>query len=207
MPYVRLVSAHLLTLCSIGAFAGASHARVVRAPKPPPATIPAADAEDVPRTIAVPMPGTSLVRGRSTVVVRAPLDRVRATVLDFGRYAEFMPHYEACRLLGRTSGGGRDVYMRVVALRGAVKLWARIEVARPTMEAGAETYRSRLVDGNVRDLQATWRVSSVDGASTRLEVEIFLRPKLPLPASIVNDENLRGARLAVMAFKTRAEGK
>jgi len=210
MSLARGVFAQILVAAALAAGAAPAHARVVPAPegvKLPPAYIPAADPGDVPSTGSVPIPGSSLVRGRASVRVRAPLAKVRQIILDFGRYPEFMPHYEACRDLGRTPSGGRDVYMRIAALHGAVKMWARIEVGLPAIEEGAETYRSRYVDGNVRDLQATWRVQRIDDASTRLDVEVFLHPKLPLPSSVVNGENVEGAKLAVMAFKARAEGK
>lgn len=207
MRVARPVLAHSVVFTLVALAAGSAHARRIPAPKPPPTTIPALDEGEIPRTIAVPMPGSSLVRGRSSVLVRASLSRVREVVLDFARYPELLPHVEACKMLGLTAAGGRDVYMRVAALRGAVKMWARIEVARPSYDGGVETYRSRLVDGNVDDLSATWRVERIDDTSTRLEVEIFMRPKLPLPASVLNGENLEGARLAVTAFKARAEAK
>jgi ribosome-associated toxin RatA of RatAB toxin-antitoxin module len=210
MPLARGVFAQVLAVAALAASAAPAHARLVPAPdgvKPPPAYIPAADPGDVPTTGTVPIPGSDLVRGRASVTVRAPLARVRQTILDFGHYPEFMPHYEACRDLGRTANGGRDVYMRIAAVHGVVKMWARIEVGQPAVEQGAETYRSRFVEGNVKDLQATWRVQRIDDANTRLDVEVFLHPKLPLPASVVNGENVEGAKLAVLAFKARAEGK
>lgn len=211
MPPVRGVFAHTSAAACLAALVVApAHARVVPAPaedRPPPAYIPAADPGDQARTVPVPIPNSSLVRGRSIVNVHAPLARVREVILDFARYPEFMPHYEACRLLGVTPAGGRDVYMRISAVNGVVKMWARLEVAKPVMEDGAETYRSRYVDGNIKDLQATWSVKRVDDGTTQLAVEVFMHPKLPLPSSVVNGENLEGARKAVLAFKARAEGR
>ncbi|HTN89225.1 MAG TPA: hypothetical protein VL242_36355, partial [Sorangium sp.] len=68
-------------------------------------------------SVAVPIGSTGFTRGRSTAVVKASMERVRATVLSFDRYPEFMPHYKKCRLLGRTPPGGWDVYMEVSALQ------------------------------------------------------------------------------------------
>ncbi|APR77812.1 Hypothetical protein A7982_03159 [Minicystis rosea] len=175
--------------------------------RPPSAYIPAADPGDEPRTSGIPIAGSSLVRGRAVVNVRAPAARVREVILDFAHYPEFMPHYETCRVLGTTKAGGHDVYMRIGAVRGVVKMWARIEVQKPTLEDGAETYRSRFIDGNIKDLQAVWSVKPIDEKTTQLVVEVFMHPKLPLPATVVNGENIEGARTAVMAFKARAEGK
>lgn len=211
MPPVRGVFAHTLAATALAALGAApAHAHVIPAPpdtRPPPAYIPAADTAEVPRTRAVPIPNSSLVRGVATVNVRAPIAKVRAVILDFAHYPEFMPHYEACRVLGVTKAGGRDVYMRIAAVHGVVKMWARIEVAKPIVVDGAETYRSRYVDGNIKDLQATWSVKKIDDATTQLQVEVFMNPKLPLPASVVNHENVDGARSAALAFKARAEGR
>lgn len=156
-------------------------------------------------SMAVPIGSTGFARGRSTVVVKGSLERVRVAVLSFERYPEFMPHYKKCRLLGRTPAGGWDLYMEVSALSGAVTMWARIEMQKPVVEDGVETYSSRFISGNVQDLQATWRLEKIDAQSTRLSLEVFLRPKLPLPKSLLNAENLDGSARAVAAIRARVE--
>ncbi|WP_437736932.1 type II toxin-antitoxin system RatA family toxin [Sorangium sp. So ce1335] len=166
---------------------------------------PAADRAGV-TSVAVPIGSTGFSRGRSTAVVKAPIERVRATVLSFERYPEFMPHYKKCRVLGRTPSGGWDVYMEVSALHGAVTLWARLEIQKAAAAAdGVETYSSRFVSGNVQDLQATWRLEKIDDDTTRLSLDIFLRPKLPLPKSLLNAENLDGSARAIVAVRARIE--
>ncbi|AUX21958.1 hypothetical protein SOCEGT47_024560 [Sorangium cellulosum] len=155
---------------------------------------------------AIPIGGTGYSRGRSTAVVKAPIERVRATVLSFERYPEFMPHYKKCRVLGRTPSGGWDVYMEVSALQGAVTMWARIEIQKPVLADGAETYSSRFISGNVRDLQAVWRLERIDAGSTRVSLEVFLRPKLPLPKRLINAENMEGSARALAALRARVEG-
>jgi ribosome-associated toxin RatA of RatAB toxin-antitoxin module len=139
--------------------------------------------------------------------VRAPVDKVRSVRLDFPHYPEFMPHYEACRLLGRTADGGQDVYMKVGALHGAVTMWARVEVCKPHDEAGMETYDTRFVDGNVRKLESTFRLKRIDDKRTMLEFEVFLHPGIPLPSGIINQQNIDGAKSAVLAYKARSEGR
>ncbi|WP_438001165.1 SRPBCC family protein [Sorangium sp. So ce185] len=165
---------------------------------------PAPDAAGI-ASVAVPIGSTGFSRGRSTAVVKAPLERVRATVLSFERYPEFMPHYKKCRVLGRTPAGGWDIYMEVSALQGAVTMWARIEFQKAALVDGVETYSSRFVAGNVKDLQATWQLEKIDARTTRVSLEVFLRPKLPLPKSLLNAENLDGSARAVAAVRARAE--
>ncbi|MCC6557668.1 MAG: SRPBCC family protein [Polyangiaceae bacterium] len=158
-----------------------------------------------PRTESIPIPGTKLVRGRTTLVVRAPLARVRAAVLDFAHYPEFMPHFTTCRVIGRSPSGGRDVYMEVAALHGAVKMWARLDARKPVTADGVETHEMRKLDGNVEDLHAIWRLRPLDAGRTELSLEIFLQPRIPLPASLLNAENVDGSARGAVAVRARSE--
>src|SRR5690349_19406456 len=82
------------------------------------------DPDPTPERIAIP--GSELVHGRANVVVNAPIGKVRDAVLDFPQYPEFMPHYETCKVLGRTATGARQLYMGIEALHGAVHMWAQV---------------------------------------------------------------------------------
>ena len=158
------------------------------------------------QVVAVPVAGTEYVRGRATVQVDAPLEKVREAVLDFGHYTEFMPFFRGSRVLGRTAAGARDVYMEIEALHGAVRLWVEIEIPRPTIADGLETYESRFVKGNVKELKAIWRLRKIDDAATELSLEVFLLPLIPLPTALVNKGNLAGAGKGVRAIRARVEG-
>jgi ribosome-associated toxin RatA of RatAB toxin-antitoxin module len=172
---------------------------------PPPA--PAAPAlPAAPTSEAVPIAGSELVHGRSTVRVSAPVARVREVVTDFAHYAEFMPHYQSSKLLPRTPAGKRNVYMEIEALNGALKMWAELEVSKPVVDAdGTETLGTRFVKGNVKAFVALWRIHKVDEASTDLSLEVFLDPGLPLPPALVNKENMGGSADGVTAMRTRVE--
>lgn len=169
------------------------------------ATPGAARVIDDPEAVAVPIEGSDLMRGRATLKVKAPIERVRAAVLDFGHYAEFMPHYKASRVLGRTPGGGREVYMQIEALFGAVTMWAQVEFLKPTVVGETETYESRFEKGNVKDFKATWRLAKIDDTTTELSLEVFLNPSIPMPDNLINGENLRGSVKGVKAMRARAE--
>jgi ribosome-associated toxin RatA of RatAB toxin-antitoxin module len=160
--------------------------------------------EDEIEPVAVPIAASDLVRGRATVEVRAPIQAVRDAVLGFSRYPSFMPHYETCKVLGRTASGGRDVYMEISALHGAMNMWVRVEVTKAT-EGDVEVVGAKLVDGNVEDFAATWRLRRLDPSRTELSLEVFLKPRLPLPAAILNEENLKGAVKGAAAMRVRAE--
>ena len=165
---------------------------------------PAAPGDEL-RVVAVPIAGSELVRGRATLRVNAPLEKVREAVLDFGHYAEFMPYFRSSKVLGRTAAGARDVYMEIEALHGAVRLWVEIEIPKPTIAEGVETYESRFVKGNVKDFQATWRLRRIDDDATELSLEVFLDPQLPLPTALVNKGNVGGSFKGVTAIRARIE--
>jgi len=171
--------------------------KVPAAASPAPAVDPVAE--------AVPIAGSDLVRGRAKIVVHAPMSLVRQRILAFNEYAEFMPHYNRSKDLGRGKNGTRNVYMEVYALRGAARMWARMSVAKGQWLNGVETYDVSFIEGNVRDFHAIWRMRQVDPAHTELELEVFLQPKLPLPARLLNRENLEGAVKGVVAMRNRIE--
>lgn len=154
---------------------------------------------------SIPIAGTDLVRGRSTVLVEAPIAVVRGAVLDYATYQDFMPHYAASRVLGRTAGGGHQVYMKWVALHGAMKMWARFDMSSAQKDGNTETYRSKLVEGNVKAAKAIWRLTPVGKTRTKLSLEVFLQPRVPMPSSVLNDENVRGAMKGVAAMRDRCE--
>lgn len=174
---------------------------------PSPTTIaepPAAPGNDV-HVIAIPIAGTELVRGRTTVKIDAPIEKVREVVLDFGHYAEFMPFFRSSKVLGRTAAGARDVYMEIEALHGAVRLWVEMEIPKAIVAEGVETHESRLLKGNVKDFKAIWRLRRIDDAATELSLEVFLEPLLPLPTALVNKGNLAGAVRGMKAVLARIE--
>ena len=176
-------------------------ATIVAPAAPPPPLI-----GDGPQTDSIPVEGTDFVRGRTAVKVRAPIARVRESVLDFAHYAEFMPHYRNAKLLGRTATGARDVYMEIEALHGAVMMWAEVEFPKPTIAEGVETHESHFVKGNVDELKAIWRLRKLDEGTTELSLEIFLQPSIPMPTSLMNSENVSGSLKGVIAMRARIEG-
>jgi ribosome-associated toxin RatA of RatAB toxin-antitoxin module len=152
-----------------------------------------------------PIAGTDLVRGRSTVIVNAPIDLVRKAVLNYDAYAEFMPHYVASKVLGKNPDGGYQVYMKWEALNGAMKMWARFDMSAAKKDGKAETYSSKLIEGNVKAAKAIWRLEPVDDSHTKLTLEVFLHPDAPLPSSLLNHENVQGAAKGVVAMRDHIE--
>lgn len=162
---------------------------------------PVAASEPAPQAEAVPIEGTDMVEGRATMNVAAPIKKVREAVVQFKSYPEFMPHCTGAKVLGRTPNGARDVYLDFEALHGAVKMWARIEVPKPVKDGNVEVIETKFVDGNVKAFRAIWRLRAIDEANTELSFQVFIHPDIPVPTSLLNEENLSGAVKGITATR------
>jgi hypothetical protein len=171
-----------------------------------PAPAPVADHADEPTAGADPVPGSDIARVHATVLVRAPLARVREVIFDCPHYPEFLKDYHKCVDEGPTPGGGHAWRMDIVELGGLIKLWIRAEIGAPTVASGVETYDGRYLEGNVRAFASRWRLEPVPGGDlTRLTLESHMDPKLPLPSSLINGGSVDGIKDAILAIKRRAE--
>jgi ribosome-associated toxin RatA of RatAB toxin-antitoxin module len=165
-------------------------------------------AADAPKVESLPVRGSSLQRVRATVAVSAPVERVRAVVFDFARYPEFMPGYKQAGVIRTTPSGGGLVQLVIEQLGGMVQLRMRVEISPPQIAGAVEAYDGRLVQGNVKAFETRWELEPLGPRRTRLTVESFLDPDLPLvPSSAVNDGAREGLRDAVLALKARSEGR
>jgi Polyketide cyclase / dehydrase and lipid transport len=171
----------------------------------PPATAPAVLRADEPTAGSDPVPGSDIVRARATVLVRAPMARVREVLFDCPRYPEFLHSYKACTDEGPTPRGGRTWRMDLEELGGLIKLWVRVEISPVTVTDGVESFEGHYLAGNVRTFESRWQLEPMPGDFTRLTLESHMDPKLPLPASMINGGSVDGIRDAILAVKRRAE--
>jgi ribosome-associated toxin RatA of RatAB toxin-antitoxin module len=162
------------------------------------------DASGAPTLESFRVEGTGIRRIRATILMDAPIDRVRNVVFDYARYPEFMPIYEKASVLWTTPAGARLVHMQ---LGGIVHLWMRVEIAPPVKSGDVESYEGRLVQGNVKAFRPRWELASM-GDQTRVTVESFMDPDLPLvPTGLINSGARDGVRDAIVALKARVEGR
>ena len=149
---------------------------------------------------------SSIKAGAARVHIKAPASVVRKVVTDYRRYDKFMPRFEKSRVVGR-KGKTTDVYLQVPILKGAAKIWAIVRFGAPEKKNGVEVIRGKLVKGNVKRLDAVWRIQEIDKANTQLNLEMLIVPKLPVPGSLVTDEVAFAADKAVTGSRDRAEKK
>jgi ribosome-associated toxin RatA of RatAB toxin-antitoxin module len=150
-------------------------------------------------------PGTSVQWGRAVAIVDAPIDKVLAVVQDYGRYTEFMPKFEASRVLSQR-GGSALLYAQVSVMKGAATIWAELKI-KPRDVGATRVIEAKMMKGNVDVLQAVWEITPFDDGRTLVAFQIIVDPDLPLPSSLINSENAKTARMTIRALRERVTGK
>jgi ribosome-associated toxin RatA of RatAB toxin-antitoxin module len=142
-----------------------------------------------------PASNSDVEAGCAHITVNAPIDVVRKVVMDYGDYSKFIKRYKnnelqfqmKTKLVGR-EGDKHDVYMEVPVMKGTAKFWGIVRFEPPKTVGTDEVIEGRLVKGNVKRLDARWRLRKIDDNNTRVDVELLIIPKLPLPGSLITGE-------------------
>lgn len=151
----------------------------------------------------VEQPGASVRWGRATGIVEASPDSVWSVVTDYARYAEFLPHFRASRVLSRR-GNAALVYLEAAAIRGTVTIWSQMRIRELAPRGTTRIIEATMMQGNVERMAARWELTPVDGgASSMVTFQFLVDPDLPFPSSIVSDQNRSSARRTVEALRRR----
>jgi len=165
------------------------------------------DAAPVTRNVQrymVKVPNSNREAGAARALAHAPSERLRSVVTDYARYSRTIPQFKNTRVVGR-SGGRTDVYLEVPILGGLSSLWAVVRFEAPEAKGNQHIIRGHLVRGNVKRLDATWRIEKVDEQKSVLSLELLVVPDLPAPTSVVSAELRKAAGKAVNAARIEAE--
>jgi hypothetical protein len=65
--------------------------------------------------------------------------------------------------------------------------------------------RGHLLKGNVKRLDATWRIKKVDTQGSELSLELLIVPDVPAPKSLITSELRKAAGKAVNSARNEAE--
>jgi ribosome-associated toxin RatA of RatAB toxin-antitoxin module len=149
-----------------------------------------------------PHPGIDVQWGRAVGIVDAPADSVMAVLQNYGSYKDFLPNFQASRVLSQR-GSSALVYMQVSVMHGAAKIWVEVKLRELPVQGTTRTIECTMTKGNVDQFKAIWQVTPYDPQRSVVAFQILVDPDLPLPTSFVNDENLKNARKAVRALRTR----
>lgn len=165
----------------------------------------AADAREI-QGYEVKVPNADLNAGAARARVLSNRDTLRAVLTDYAHYSQIITRFEKAKIVGRV-GQQTDVYLEVPILHGATKIWAIIRFDPPKTEGADDVVRGHMVRGNVKRLDAVWRVRKVDETSADLALELLIVPDLhiPTPRSLVLSETRRAAARAVSGARSEAE--
>ena len=152
----------------------------------------------------VKTPYAAINAGAARVNVDAPQEVVRSVVQDYKNYASFMSRFEKSQIVGR-SGDKTDVYLQVPILKGAAKVWAVVRFEPIKQVDGGEIVVGHMIKGNVKRLDATWRLKKLDDSTTQVALELLIVPDMPVPDSLVVPEVRFAAAKAVEGSRDEAE--
>jgi len=152
----------------------------------------------------VKTPYADMNAGAARVNVDAPEELVRSVVLDYKNYANFMTRFEKSQIVGR-SGDKTDVYLQVPILKGAAKVWAVVRFEPIKQVEGGAVLVGHMIKGNVKRLDATWRLKKLDEKTTQVALELLIVPDMPVPDSLVVPEVRFAAAKAVEGSRDEAE--
>jgi ribosome-associated toxin RatA of RatAB toxin-antitoxin module len=165
------------------------------------------DAAPVSRNVerfTVKVPNSRLEAGGARALAHAPSEGLRSVVTDYARYSSIIKQFKNARVVGRSTGH-TDVYLEVPILSGLSTIWAILRFEAPAAQGNQQVIRGRLLKGNVKRLDATWRIEKVDEQKSVLTLELVMVPAFPAPTSVVSTELKKAAGKAVNAARNEAE--
>jgi len=143
----------------------------------------------------------SVRAGRAMAVIDAPFDVVMAAITDYGRYRQFMPHFNRSRVLSRR-GNNALVYLQARVLRGSTTLWAQTRMYARRPRGQTRIIEGRMREGNMEHFVARFEATPIDGGErTFLSFQLLIDPDLPVPASVLSDQNLRNAHRVIVTLR------
>lgn len=137
--------------------------------------------------------------------MRAPLEVVRRVVTDYNRYGQYIDKFEKARIVGK-SPGRTDVYLQVPILRGLAHVWAVVRFGPVEIrEDGTARIVGHMVKGNLKRLDAEWRLKKKGEGTTELDLQLLVIPDLPAPGSVITGEVAYAASKAVQGLRNQSE--
>jgi hypothetical protein len=155
-------------------------------------------------------PGHAERYGHAETLIHAPLASVRRNVLDYGHYTDFLPaRFKASRIIGHQPDRSTDVYIQISVLNGVLALWNVSRFGPPHQASpGIEIVEGRMLPGrgNVDDMDAIWTLRSLGDDWTVLKFDLLLKPGIPAPQSVIDEELRDCAMFAVDKVHDKAQG-
>jgi ribosome-associated toxin RatA of RatAB toxin-antitoxin module len=156
-------------------------------------------------TTAVTRPGVKVRGGKAEILLDAPLKKVMSVVQDYDNYNKFLPFFRVSRTLAKR-GGNAIAYMEAKILNGAHTIWVEVTFRERDSKQTSKVIEGKMNRGNVNLLSLRWKAAAVEGNKTLLSFEFLVDPDLPLPNSVISEQNAVSARRTVRALRKRLYG-
>jgi hypothetical protein len=155
-------------------------------------------------------PGHADRYGHAETLIHAPIASVRRNILDFGHYTDILPaRFTASRIVGHHPDHATDVYVQISVLNGVLALWNVSRFSAPhETSPGVEVIEGRMIPGrgNIDDMHAIWTARALGDDWTVLKFDILMKPGIPAPQSILDEELRDSAMFAVDKIHDKAQG-
>jgi len=161
---------------------------------------PGAEQEPEIKVTLVPLTGRSVKAGRAEGVVDAPMSAVQAVVEDYAGYETFMPKIRASRVLSQR-GDTALVYLQASIARNTITLWAQLKISARNSDPKTRVIDAKMLQGNMDAMTARWELTPVDEGHTLVAFQMLMDPKVPVPASLVSDENENASKKTIRALR------
>ena len=138
-------------------------------------------------------PGKSDRYGHAEGLIDAPIDAVRAKLLDFGRYKDLAgPKFKSVKVVDK-QGQSTDVYFQLPIMKGLVTIWYVTRFPPLRAAGGGDVVEGTFVKGNIKSMHIAFTVRpGTEEKNSVLVCDLILRPNVPAPQSAL-DEELRDA--------------
>jgi len=152
------------------------------------------------KVMGITQPGSSVKAGRAEGIVEGSLEAVRSIVEDYAGYEKFMPHFRASRVLSRR-GSSALVYMQASVAKDTITLWAQLKITPKPNAGQTRVIEAKMVQGNLDAMFARWELTPIDSEHTLVAFQLLMDPKVPLPASLVSNENEKASQKTIRALR------
>jgi hypothetical protein len=138
-------------------------------------------------------PGKGDRYGHAEGLISAPLDAVRAKLLDFNHYKELAgPKFKTVKVVDK-QGPNTDVYFQLPIMKGIVTISYVTRFAPARQASGGDVIEGTFVKGNIKGMHIAFTVRpGSDDKNAIVVCDLLLQLNVPAPQGAV-DEELRDA--------------
>jgi ribosome-associated toxin RatA of RatAB toxin-antitoxin module len=146
--------------------------------------------------------GTKIKWGRAQAIIDVSAKEVLAAIYDYKNYAEFLPDFRTSKVLSQR-GPNAIVYLEALVIKKTYKVWVQESFRERAPSGQTRIIEGKMLKGNISRLDSRWEVTPLDEGHTLVAFQMLFDPNLPLPASLVSQQNERAAQRTIKALKEK----